>query len=77
MIIFTGAPAPGAPVVPIPLQILRTHNVQTLISHTRAVATSTVGSVSTGPLFEAITTFLPMFSNSAACQADRYKATWP
>jgi len=41
----------------------------------------TVGTVSTGPPFEATTTFLPIiyikFTNSAARPADRYKATWP
>jgi len=43
----------------------------------RAVATSTVGPVSTGPLFEATITFLPIFTNSAVCPADLLAATRP
>ena len=43
----------------------------------RAVATGTVGPVSTGPLFEATTTFLPIFMNSAVRPADRLAAMWP
>ena len=34
----------------------------------RAVATGTVGTVSTGPLFEATTKFLPIFTNSDPLQ---------
>ena len=36
-----------------------------------------VGPVSTGPLFNATTTFLPIFTNSAVHPADRLTATWP
>jgi len=43
----------------------------------RAVATSRVGLVSTGPLFEATTAFLPIFMNSAMRPADQLAATWP
>jgi len=39
----------------------------------RAVATSMVGRVSTGPLFDATTTFLP----TAVRLADQLAATWP
>ena len=35
------------------------------------------GRVSTGPLFEATTTFLPIFLNSVARPADQLAATWP
>ena len=44
---------------------------------TRAVATGTVGLVSTGPFFEATTTFLPIFTNSVARPADRLAAMQP
>jgi len=43
----------------------------------RAVVTGRVGWVSTRPLLEAATTFLPIFTNLAACPADRLAATWP
>jgi len=43
----------------------------------RAVAIGTVGLVSIGPLFETTTTFLPIFTNSAVCPADRLAATQP
>ena len=46
-------------------------------SLSRAVATSTVGLVSTAPRFETTTTFLPMFSNLAAHPADWDKAMGP
>ena len=36
-----------------------------------------VGPVSTGPLFEATTTFLPIFMNLAVHPADRLAAMWP
>ena len=52
----------------------------------RAVATSRVGPVSTGPLFEATTTFLPIFTNfsdelgrpvgSHMAIVDRARAQW-
>ena len=40
-------------------------------NYIKAVATSTVGLVSTGPLFETTPTFLPIFSNLVAHPADR------
>ena len=43
----------------------------------RAIATGTVGPVSTGPLFEATTTFLPIFMNLAVRPADRLAAKRP
>ena len=48
-----------------------------LIAEPRAVATSMVGPVSTGPLFEATTIFLPIFTNLVAHPADWLAATWP
>jgi len=42
----------------------------------RAVVTSRVGWLSTRPLFEAKTTFLPIFTNLAARPADWLAAMW-
>ena len=50
---------------------------QTHIDNFRAVATGKVGPVTTGPLFEAATTFLPVFTNSAARPAGRLVAMRP
>ena len=43
----------------------------------RAVATSMIDLVSTGPLFKATTTFLTIFTNSEARPADWLTAMWP